>query len=408
MHILVVSQYFYPEPFRINDMCKEWVKRGYEVTVVTGIPNYPEGRFYKGYGWLKKRKETVDGISIIRLPLIARGSSKIGLMLNYASFMISGRIFARFTKIKADKVFIFEVSPMTQAFAGTVYAKKRHVPCTIYVQDLWPENLEAVARIKNKHILNAVDRMVDRVYKDCDHILATSPSFKTHLEKRKSVYDTEGKSKVHYWPQYAEDFYKPLKDAERPSDFPRDENLKIAFTGNVGYAQGLQILPKVAKILKDKKLKVDFVIIGDGRYMPEFKAETEKLQVGEYFYFLGRKAATEIPKYLAYSDAGFISFAEDEIFNMTIPAKLQSYMACGKMILASSGGETKRVIEDAKCGVATSQGDADALAMAISDLLNKDSSEIKQYGDRAYEYASKAYSKSALMDSFEEIVSEAT
>ena len=123
---------------------------------------------------------------------------------------------------------------------------------------------------------------------------------------------------------------------------------------------------------------------------------------------MGRKAATEIPKYLAYSDAGFISFAEDEIFNMTIPAKLQSYMACGKMILASAGGETKRVIDEAKCGIATSQGDADALAMAISDLINKESSEIKQYGDRAYEFASKAFSKSALMDSFEEIVSEAT
>ena len=278
MHILVVSQYFYPEPFRINDMCKEWVKRGHEVTVVTGIPNYPEGRFYKGYGWFKKRKEVVDGIKIVRLPMIARGSSKIGLMLNYASFMISGRIFARFTKIKADRVFIFEVSPMTQAFAGTVYAKRKHIPCTIYVQDLWPENIEAVAHIKNKHILSAVNKMVDRIYRDCDHILATSPSFKAHLEKRKSVYDTEGKSKVHYWPQYAEDFYKPLKDTERPADFPSDENIKIAFTGNVGYAQGLQILPKVAKILKDKNYKVDFVIIGDGRYMPEFKAEIESFK----------------------------------------------------------------------------------------------------------------------------------
>ncbi len=402
MHILVVSQYFYPEPFRINDMCKEWVKRGHEVTVVTGIPNYPEGRFYKGYGWFKKRKEVVDGIKIVRLPLIARGSSKIGLMLNYASFMISGRIFARFTKIKADRVFIFEVSPMTQAFAGTVYAKRKHIPCSIYVQDLWPENLEAVAHIKNKHILNAVDRMVDRIYRNCDHILATSPSFKTHLEKRKSVYDTEGKSKVHYWPQYAEDFYMPLKDAERPSDFPNDNLFKITFTGNVGYAQGLDILPKVAKRLKENDIKVDFVIIGDGRYMPEFKSEIEKLKVSEYFFLLGRKPATDIPKYLAFSNAGFISFADNELFNMTIPAKLQSYMACGKMILAAAGGETRRIIEEADCGVCVDSGDEEAFSIKIKECVSG-AYNVEALGANASAFAKKHFDKDLLLDEFEKI-----
>ena len=140
-HILVIAQYFYPEQFSINDICTEWVKRGYKVTVITGIPNYPQGKYYNGYGLFKKRKETYNGIEIIRIPLIPRGKNAIMLALNYLSFVISGFFWKLFTKIEADYVFIFEVSPMTQALPGVWYAKKRKIPCYLYVQDLWPENV---------------------------------------------------------------------------------------------------------------------------------------------------------------------------------------------------------------------------------------------------------------------------
>ncbi|MDD3141870.1 MAG: glycosyltransferase WbuB, partial [Lachnospiraceae bacterium] len=142
--ILVISQYFHPEQFRINDICKEWVKRGYKVTVITGIPNYPQGKYYKGYGLLKKRKEIYKGIEVIRIPLIPRGKNTLMLVLNYSSFVIAGFFWEMFTKIKADLMFIFEVSPMTQALPGIWYAKKRKIPCYLYVQDLWPENVEII------------------------------------------------------------------------------------------------------------------------------------------------------------------------------------------------------------------------------------------------------------------------
>ncbi len=135
-HILVISQYFYPETFRINDIATEWVKRGYKVTVVTGIPNYPEGKFYKGYGWFRNNREIWNGIEIIRIPIIPRGSNSIGLILNYLSFVVSGFFWKCFTRIKTDYVFIFEVSPMTQALFGVWYARRRKIPCYIYVQDL--------------------------------------------------------------------------------------------------------------------------------------------------------------------------------------------------------------------------------------------------------------------------------
>ena len=199
-HILVISQYFYPETFRINDMCQEWVKRGYKVTVITGIPNYPMGKFFDGYGYTKKRKEVWNGVNIIRIPLIPRGSSAVGMVANYLSFTASGFAKNLFTTIKADYVFTFEVSPMTQALIGCWYAKKHHVPHYLYVQDLWPENVETVTGIRNPLIIKPIDKMVDYIYKNTDEIFATSPSFVESICNRKVRVN---RKKVHYWPQYA-------------------------------------------------------------------------------------------------------------------------------------------------------------------------------------------------------------
>ena len=206
-HILVIAQYFYPEQFRINDICTEWVKRGYKVTVITGIPNYPKGKYYKGYGLFNKRKETYNGIEIIRIPLVPRGKNSIMLALNYLSFVISGFFWKMFTKVKADYVFIFEVSPMTQALPGVWYAKKRKIPCYLYVQDLWPENVEIITGITNKKIIGAIGKMVDYIYARCTKIFTTSNSFVTSIESRGVPIE-----KIEYWPQYAEDFYKPLNN----------------------------------------------------------------------------------------------------------------------------------------------------------------------------------------------------
>ena len=209
--ILVISQYFYPESFRINDICTEWVKRGYDVTVLTGIPNYPQGKFFDGYSWTKKRKEKWNGVKIIRIPLIARGHHSIGLVLNYFSFVISGWVWKLITKVKADYVFTFEVSPMTQALVGVWYAKKHHIPHYIYVQDLWPENVETVLGIHSPIVVKPINKMVDYIYNNSKIILATSPSFVKNIESRAG---SSRKGKVVYLPQYAEEFYQPIPNAK--------------------------------------------------------------------------------------------------------------------------------------------------------------------------------------------------
>lgn len=380
-HILVVSQYFYPEPFRINDICCELVKRGYEITVLTGIPNYPEGKFYPGYGWCEKRKEIWNGINIIRIPILPRGRSTMGLAFNYASFVVSGFFWQLFTKIKADYVFTFEVSPMTQALVGVWYAKRRKIKHCLYVQDLWPECVESVTGIHSKVLITPIRKMVDYIYKRCDTILATSPSFVEEIRKR--LVDKKGK--VKYWPQYAEEFYRPM-EKKAVTEIPDDGKFKIVFTGNIGQAQGLDILPKAAKILKEQGIiNVQFVIIGDGRYRVQLANEIAECKVQDMFLMIGRQPAQKIPEMLAACDVAFISYMKGGLFEKAIPAKLQSYMACGMPIIAAAKGEIKRVVDEAQCGICSTIDNEDDLSVVIKSMIDADLYKMKLQSRRYFE-----------------------
>lgn len=392
-HILVISQYFYPETFRINDIATEWVKRGYKVTVLTGIPNYPMGKFFEGYGYTKKRRETWNGIDIIRIPLIPRGTSSIGMIANYGSFIISGFFKNMLSNIKADYVFTFEVSPMTQALIGCWYAKKYHIPHYLYVQDLWPENVITVTGITNHTVIGAIDKMVDYIYKNTGEIFATSPSFVDAICNRKVKVN---RKKVHYWPQYAEEFYKPLEKVDTP-EIPGDGSFKIAFTGNIGTAQGLDILPKTAELLEDENIK--FVIVGDGRYQAEFEREIKERDVQSKFIIIPRQFAERIPELLSACDAAFLSFKDDPLWTKTIPAKLQSYMACGMPVIASAEGETRRIIEEAECGICCGIGDATELADGIRSLTQMDLITMRE---NSRSYSEKHFDKRKLMDQMDE------
>lgn len=371
-HILVISQYFYPEQFRINDMCVEWVKRGYKVTVLTGYPNYPQGKYYNGYGWFKRTKQRWKGVDIIRIPLTARGQGSVKLALNYFSFVVSGFFWVLTTNIKADLVFTFEVSPMTQALIGTWYSKHRKISNYLYVQDLWPENVEIVTGIHSPLVIKPIEAMVNHIYKHCDVIFATSPSFVKEIQKHVK----KDKNKVKYLPQYAEEFYKPV-DRKLVPEIPNDDSFKIIFTGNIGKAQGLDILPKTARLLKGKE-NVKFVIVGDGRDKDNFMKQIADNDVQDMFIIIDRQPPERIPELLVACDAAFISFMPDPLFEKTIPAKLQSYMACGMPIIASANGETKRVIEEAVCGICVELGNETALSKVIVKMIRIDLKKMKK------------------------------
>lgn len=392
-HILVVSQYFYPEQFRINDISKEWVKRGYKVTVVTGIPNYPAGKFFEGFSFFKNNSETIEGINVIRLPIFPRGNNSIMLVLNYLSFVISGFFWQLFSKVEPDLVFIFEVSPMTQALPGIWFAKKKKIPAYIYVQDLWPENVEIITGVKNKIIINGIGKMVDYIYKHCKMIFTTSESFVESIVDRNI-----SEEKVFYWPQYAEDFYIPLEGGS--FELIDQSKFNITFTGNVGQGQGLDILVQSAEMLKEKyqDLKIKFNIVGDGRYKDQLVKNIEKSDVRDYFNFIPKQSPKNIPAILASSQVAFLSLNKHPIFSKTIPAKLQSYMACGKPVLASAEGETEKIILDANCGICTAPGDALELTDAIITLYYKVDSKLIEFGLNSRLYYDSHFGKERLMD----------
>lgn len=429
--ILIVYQFFYPENFRTNDIAAELVRRGHKVTVLTGIPNYPEGKFYKGYGLFKKRQETWNGVDIIRIPLIPRGKTKLGLILNYISFPISGFFWNLFCSknIKADQVYMTETSPMNQCKVGVAYGKKYNVPVTLYVQDLWPENVEIITGINSPMLNKPLMRMTQKIFAGCDRIMGTSPSFERIIRQRAEEavlkYGFKGKKVgvdasgrplegpvVSYLPQYAESVYEPVPKREK-------QGFWIGFTGNIGEAQGLQVLPEVARQLKAGRHDVHFLIVGDGRAKNKLIERIRELGVDEYFEFMPRVPADKIPGILASCDVGYISFMNHPFFANTIPAKLQSYMACGKAILALAGGETARIVKEADCGmvvaleriVASSEGKASGtakdgeksfeLTRAILDMMSWSPAEIEAAGRRGYEYNKAHFDKKTLMDELE-------
>ena len=383
LHILIVSQCFYPEVFRINDIASEWVNRGYKVTAVTSIPNYPKGVYFDGYSKTEKREEDWNGIHIIHLPIEPRKTGSKNLIRNYLSFVHQGKKWVRKTNIEADVVFTYETSPMTQALVSVKYAKKRKIPHILYVTDMWPENVVAVTGIHNPLIIGPVQKMVDYIYKRSTYILTSSRSFINAIKKRKV-----SENKIEFWPQYAEDFYKPVErisEAEIPAD-------------------GVCNLVFAADKLKENGIIVRFVIIGDGRYMPTLQKDISVHNVEEYFHFIDRKPAEEIPAYLAAADALLITLSKNEVFSITIPAKTQSCLACGRPIIVSADGEVQQVIKDAKAGLVSDAEDVDGFVNNVIALSKMKIEEREELGKNAFEYSKANFDKEVLLNRVDQIL----
>lgn len=396
--LLIVSLYFHPEQFRINDIACEFVKRGYDVTVVTGIPNYPVGKIYEGYGYFKKRSEVWNGVRIKRLFIFPRGKSRFWLFLNYVSFVLSGYLWALTERDKYDTILVYAVSPIFQALPALAYAKRKGVPCYLYLQDLWPDSLEIAGGIGNEWILSIVNRIVERIHNRSTKILVTSRGLlETLLQRGVPV------EKLVYVPQYAEEFYKPIEGAK--VDWIESDKFNVTYTGNVGYVQGLDVLPRTAKILKDRGItNVRFNIVGDGRYLDELVASVRESGVEEMFKFAGLVPAVKVPEILAASDVAFLSYKPTPLLSLYIPAKLQSYMACGVPILAAADGETRRIIDEARCGRCVQPGDEKALADAIRELMNLGKEKLRELGVNARRYYEEHFEKSRIISQLEKIL----
>jgi len=394
MKILIVSQYFWPEDFKVNDVAFDLVKRGHDVTVLTGKPNYPKGKFYKGYGFFSKRKEAINGVKIIRSPIIPRGKGgKLSLILNYISFIF----FAYFTslfRIKKGYNIIFShlTSPLTSALPAIWIKKRFKIPLVIWVLDLWPESVSATTNIKNKQIYSILHKIVRYIYRKSDSVLVSSRSFFSSVEEK-----IDDPSKIGYFPNWAEDIFTGTETISyQLPEFPQGFN--IMFAGNIGDAQDFESIVAVAEKIQGKK--VNFVIVGDGRKFNWLRNEIEEKKL-ENIKLLGRHPLKSMPLFFAKADAMLVTLKDEPIFRLTVPAKIQAYMASGKIILGMINGEANAMINESGCGYAVAAGDYSSLAEKIAFLKETGDSERKQMERSAVDYYRDNFEKTSLLDRLE-------
>lgn len=385
MKILVICQYYYPEPFRITDICEELVKRGNNVTVVTGIPNYPMGEIYEGYRNGEKRDEIINGVNVHRCFTIGRKTGAVRRLLNYYSYPVSSVRYINKLKDDFDVVFVNQLSPVMMAKAGIVYKKKHQKKLVIYCLDLWPESLVAGGIERNTIIYNIYHKASSKIYKCANKILVTSKSFTDYFNHEFNIATTE------YLPQYAESFFCPEDCTKIPNGI-----IDLMFAGNIGSAQSVKTIIEAARILRNEK-KIRWHIVGDGSELENIQKLSREYELNSVF-FHGRKSIEEMPQYYNMADAMLVTMLNDDILSLTLPGKVQTYMAAGKPIIGAIEGEAKKVIEDSKCGFCSSAEDAEALAGNARSFYELIVDDMLILAKNSYNYYLNNFSKKRFME----------
>lgn len=406
LRILVVSQYFWPENMRINDLVRDFVSKGHVVTVLTGLPNYPEGRVYDEYKSAPENFTDFFGANIVRVPLVPRGNRSISLIFNYLSFFI-GASFLGPLKLKGEKfdaVFVYAVSPIMAAIPALVIGKLKRVPVFIWVLDLWPETLRAVGVLKHPKLLALVGSMVSWIYNRTDYLLLQSHGFFENVKK----YCTKDidPSRLQYFPSWAEDNFS-ISTPVVSELLARDESVfTIVFAGNLGDAQDLPAVLNAAEMLVNEA-PVRWVFVGDGRMSGWLREQVEARGLRNVV-LLGRHPLEAMPALFACADALLVSLKTNDVFEKTIPGKVQAYLASGRPLLGMINGEAARVINESGAGLSCASGDAAGLARIALTLAKAEPQQLKLMGMAGRKYYETNYSKTVLMDRLENMFRAAT
>ncbi len=403
MRILVVSQYFWPESFRVNDLVKEWVQRGHQVIVLTGLPNYPEGKVFDAYRKKPSAFAEYEGAKVLRVPMLPRGTGGLRLMLNYISFVLSGTVLGPWylRGWVADVIFVFEPSPVTVGLPAIWLGKIKRTPVVFWALDLWPETLAAIGVVRSPRLLGWVGHMVRFIYNRCTLVLGQSRGFMGSIANY-----CDDKAKIRYFPNWAEDVYRndKVKPAREVPELPN--GFTIVFAGNIGEAQDMSAVLDAADRLKSDP-GIRWVIVGDGRKADWLQSEVARRDLGKQFLLPGRFPVERMPSFYAHADALLVSLRPDPVFSMTIPGKVQSYLMAGIPLLGMLDGEGSAVIRNAQAGLTCKAGDGAALAQAVLDLAAMSQAERNQLGSNGRIYAENEFGRVQLMDKLEALLSEA-
>jgi glycosyltransferase involved in cell wall biosynthesis len=393
VRILIVSQYFWPENFRINELVKTLIEKGIEVDVLTGKPNYPEGRLYSGYrawGW---QTEEWCGAAVFRVPLLPRGiQSAIRLALNYLSFIFFGLLFSPWLLRgrRYDVIFVYGVSPIFQAIPAIFLRWLKRAPMIIWVQDLWPESLQATGHVRSQIVLAQVARLVRLTYRYADLLLVQSRAFLPIVASMAT-----GKKILYYPNSVDQRFSSPLLVGH--PDIPAlDQGFPIVFAGNIGAGQAVEVIVEAALLLKDHS-EIRFVVIGQGSRRGWMLEQASLLGLTN-LHLPGRYPVEVMPGLMRKAGALLVSLSDEDIFAATVPNKVQAYMASGRPILASLNGEGARLVKEADAGLAVPAGDAKALAAAALQLFNMSATERERLGGNGRLYFQANFDHDMLTD----------
>lgn len=392
MRALIVSQYFWPEGFRINEVANTLLKKGVEVEVLTGKPNYPRGEIFAGYRVWGCQRDTYQGININRIPLLVRGGGGWRLALNYLSFVVSGLIFAPWMlrKKKFDVIFIYAPSPILQALPAIFIGWLKGCPVVLWVQDLWPESLSATGSVRNQTVLKLVELVVRFIYRRTDLLLVQSRAFEGPVRMLAS--DTP----VVYYPNTVDaSFATPTLNAV-PDVAGLGSGFSVMFAGNIGAAQAVGVIVEAAALLRDHA-DIHFVVLGDGSSRAWMMTEAQQRGLSN-LHLPGRFPVETMPGFMQKASVLLVTLADQPIFAATVPNKVQAYMAAGRPIIACLNGEGARLVVEAGAGLATPAENAKSLADMILRLYRLSPGELETMGDNGRRYYQKHFDHDRLID----------
>ncbi len=396
LKILVVSQYYYPEPFRITEICECLVKKGHSIDVLTSVPNVPAGKFYDGYGWFKYGEKSHNGVNIERVNVIRRGTeSSIRLALNCASFAINSLFhLPKLMKNDYDVIFVFNNSPVSKNLPAKVFSKIKNIPYVIWILDIWPESMYFLLGMKettNDNLFKKISRFVSRfLYKSASTILISSKDFLGKLRNMKLDMP------IHYFPNFAEKPKQTVFEITREQLGFSKNDFVIGFSGNVGKAQGLDKTIIASTLQTSSPAK--WLIVGDGPELETLKALCKKLSVEQNFVFTGWINSENLPAYLSVCDTLLVPLKDNEVLNYTVPAKLQTYMYAQKPVIAFLNGAGAELVEQCDCGVVAKAEDEQSLCDAIIKIKSLSPERLAEMGQNGKEYCEQHFDRDQLID----------
>jgi glycosyltransferase involved in cell wall biosynthesis len=393
MKLLVVTQYFWPENFRINDLVAEMVRRGHKVTVLTGIPNYPEGKVDLKFRDNPAAFSEYAGARVVRVPMAARGSGTLPLLWNYITFLLSASIAGpwKLRGERYDVLFVCQFSPVTSALPGVLLRWLKRIPMAMWVLDLWPETLAAVGVVRSKRVLAVVGLFVSFIYRQCDLILAQSRSFVPVIQTQAGQ-----PKRVKYFPSWAEAIFDSEAIDAAPEVPAAPKSFSVMFAGNIGDAQDFPTILNAAEILRDQDIR--WLIVGDGRAAAWVAEEVKRRQLSDRVLLLGRYPLSRMPAFFRHADALLVSLKDEPIFALTIPGKMQTYLATGIPLLAMLNGEGAQVVAESGAGLASPSGNADQLAQSVLVLSRMSTEQLAEMGTRGLVTYKREFERGKLMD----------